>query len=198
MTLPTTEDLATLRARALMRIHQHWKLFLLEGVLLLLLGMAAIAVPYFFTLEIELFVGWLFIVGGLFRAAALIRKRHMPGFIWSLLSAALAVVLGALLIARPLQGVITLTIVLTVIFVIEGVAAILIGLEYRRYLGSWVWTVLSGLITLGLAYLIWRGWPNTAGWVIGLYVGINLVFLGIPLIATAWVARGVGAGGAPA
>jgi uncharacterized membrane protein HdeD (DUF308 family) len=171
---------------------------LLEGVLLLLLGMVAIAIPYFFTLEIELFVGWLLIVGGLLRVVALFRKRHMPGFIWSLLSAALAVALGALLIARPLQGVITLTIVLTVIFVIEGLAAILLGLEYRRYLRSWVWTILSGVITLGLAYLIWHGWPNTAGWVIGLYVGISLVFLGISLVTTSLAARKVGAGGAPA
>lgn len=198
MTLPTPEDLAALRARAMARIHQHWKLYLLEGVLLLLLGMAAIAVPYFFTWEIELFVGWLFVVGGLFRIAALVRKRHVPGFMWSLISAALAVVLGAYLIALPLQGVITLTIVLTVIFVIEGVAAIFTGLEFRRYLRSWVWTVLSGVITLVLAYLIWSGWPNTARWVIGLYVGISLVFLGVSLVTTALSARGAGGGRIPA
>jgi uncharacterized membrane protein HdeD (DUF308 family) len=194
MTLQTSADLEAIRRSALTRIQAHWKLLLLEGILLLILGMVAIAVPYVSTLEAELFVGWLFVVGGLLRAIAVLRKRHLPGFTWSLLSAVLAVVLGAALIARPLQGVITLTIVMTVLFVIEGVAAILIALEYRRYLRSWPWTLLSGLITLALAYLIWQGWPNTARWVIGLYVGISLVFLGLPLITTALAARTVGSG----
>jgi uncharacterized membrane protein HdeD (DUF308 family) len=96
------------------------------------------------------------------------------------------------LIARPLQGVITLTIIMTVFFVVEGVAAILIALEYRRYLHSWSWTFFSGLINLVMAYLIWKGWPNSANWVIGLYVGINMVFLGLTLIMTALAARRVG------
>jgi len=121
-----------------------------------------------------------------------LRKRHLPGFTWSLLSAVLAVVLGAALIARPLQGVITLTLIMTALFVIEGIAAILIALEYRRYLRSWPWTLMSGLITLALAYLVWHGWPNTARWVIGLYVGIGLAFLGVSLITTALAARTVG------
>jgi uncharacterized membrane protein HdeD (DUF308 family) len=116
----------------------------------------------------------------------------MPGFWWSLLSGVLAVLLGAILIARPLQGVITLTIVMTTIFVIEGVAAVFVALEYRRYLRNWSWTLFSGLINLVLAYLIWQGWPSTATWVIGLYVGINMIFLGVPLIMTALAARSLG------
>jgi len=151
-----------------------------------------VALPNISTLEIELLVGWLFIVGGFFRAATIFSKRHMPGFWWSLLSGVLAVVVGAILIARPLQGVVTLTIVMTLFFVIEGIAAVLIALEYRRYLRNWSWTLLSGLVNLGLAYLIWQGWPSTATWVIGLYVGINMIFLGVPLIMTAIAARSIG------
>jgi uncharacterized membrane protein HdeD (DUF308 family) len=75
--------------------------------------------------------------------------------------------------------------------VIEGVAAVFIALEYRRHLPNWSWTLLSGLINLGLAYLIWQGWPSTATWVIGLYVGINMIFLGVPLIMTAITARNI-------
>jgi uncharacterized membrane protein HdeD (DUF308 family) len=192
MTLPTDSDLEAVRRRALVVIQAHWKLFLFQGILMLFLGMLAVALPNIFTLEIELLVGWLFIVGGFFRAAAIFSKRHMPGFWWSLLSAVLAVVLGALLIARPLQGVITLTIVMTALFVIEGVAAVFVALEYRRYLRNWSWTLFSGLVNLGLAFLIWQGWPSTAAWVIGLYVGVNMIFLGVPLIMTAIAARGIG------
>jgi uncharacterized membrane protein HdeD (DUF308 family) len=189
MTLASSPDLEAVRRRALAVIQAHWKLFLFQGILMLVLGMLAVALPNISTLEIELLVGWLFIVGGFFRAATIFSKRHMPGFWWSLLSGVLAVLLGAILIARPLQGVITLTIVMTTIFVIEGVAAIFIALEYRRYLHNWSWTLFSGLINLGLAYLIWQGWPSTATWVIGLYVGINMIFLGVPLIMTAIAAR---------
>jgi len=191
MTLAINPDVEAIRRRVLTTVHDHWKLFLFQGILMLILGMLAVALPNISTLEIELLVGWLLIVGGFFRAATIFGKRHMPGFWWSLLSAALAVALGTILIARPLQGVITLTIVMTVFFVIEGVAAVLIALEYRRYLRNWSWTLLSGLINLVLAYLIWNGWPSTATWVIGLYVGINLIFLGVQLIMTAIAARGL-------
>ena len=192
MTLPTNPDIEAIRRRVLTTIHGHWKLFLFQGVLMLVLGMLAIALPNLSTLEIELLVGWLFIVGGFFRAATIFRKPHMPGFWWSIFSSILAVVLGAILIARPLQGIVTLTIVITALFVIEGIAAIFVALDFRRYLHNWSWTLLSGLINLTLAYLIWRGWPNTANWVIGLYVGINMVFLGVPLIMTAFAARSIG------
>jgi uncharacterized membrane protein HdeD (DUF308 family) len=191
MPLPTNPDLEAVRRRALAVIQAHWKLFLFQGILMLVLGMLAVALPNISSLEIELLVGWLFIIGGFFRAATLFSKRHMPARWWSLLSAVLAVVLGAILIARPLQGVLTLTIVMTVFFVIEGVAAVFIALEYRRHLPNWSWTLLSGLINLGLAYLIWQGWPSTATWVIGLYVGINMIFLGVPLIMTAITARNI-------
>ena len=191
MTLAINPGVEAIRRRVLTTVHDHWKLFLFQGILMLILGMLAVALPNISTLEIELLVGWLLIVGGFFRAATIFGKRHMPGFWWSLLSAVLAVALGTILIARPLQGVITLTIVMTVFFVIEGVAAVLIALEYRRYLRNWSWTLLSGLINLVLAYLIWNGWPSTASWVIGLYVGINLIFLGVQLIMTAIAARGL-------
>jgi uncharacterized membrane protein HdeD (DUF308 family) len=192
MTLPTNSDIEAHRRRVLTTVHGHWKLFLFQGVLMLIFGMVAIALPNISTLEIELLVGWLFIVGGFFRVATIFKKRHMPGFWWSLLSGVLAVSLGALLIARPLQGIITLTIVMTAFFVIEGIAAIFIALDFRRYLHNWIWMLLSGLINLVLAYVIWKGWPNTAGWVIGLYVGINMIFYGIPLIMTAIAARRIG------
>ena len=75
----------------------------------------------------------------------------MPGFWWSLLGGVVAMALGAILIAHPLQGVITLTIVMTVFFVIEGVAAVFIALDFRRYLNNWGWTLFSGLVNLVLA-----------------------------------------------
>jgi uncharacterized membrane protein HdeD (DUF308 family) len=186
-----TPDIAALRSRALINIHSHWKLFLLQGILMLLLGLLAVALPNISTLGIEQLVGWLFIVGGFIRTASIIRKHHLPAFWWSLSSSVIAMALGVLLVTRPMQGVITLAIVMTILFVIEGVAAIFVALEFRPYLRNWIWTLLGGLVTLMLAYLIWEGWPNTATWMIGLYVGINMIFLGTSLIFTAIAARGL-------
>jgi uncharacterized membrane protein HdeD (DUF308 family) len=120
---------------------------------------------------------------------SVLRHRQMPGFFWSLLTAVLAIVLGLVLLLRPIAGVLTLTLALVVFFVVEGVAAILLAIEHRRHLASWGWVLVSGLVDLLLALLIWDGWPSSAGWAIGLLVGINMVFVGVSLIMTALAAR---------
>jgi uncharacterized membrane protein HdeD (DUF308 family) len=187
-----TPDIEEFQRRALTTIHGHWKLFLFQGILLLVLGMLAVALPNVSTLGIELLVGWLFIIGGVVRVMTIFRKRHMPGFWWSLGSGIIAVALGGILLGRPLQGIITLTIVMALFFVVEGIAAVFVALEFRQHLRHWGLMLVSGLINLVLAYLIWRGWPNTATWVIGLYVGISMIFLGVPLVMTAIAARRIG------
>jgi uncharacterized membrane protein HdeD (DUF308 family) len=190
--MSTTLDIEALRRRALTTIHEHWKLFLFQGILLLVLGMLAVALPNISTLEIELLVGWLFVIGGGGRAIAIFRKRHMPGFWWSLFSGIIAVVAGVILLMHPLRGIISLTILMAALFVVEGIAAVIVALDFRHHLRHWGFMLLSGLINLVLAYLIWKGWPNTATWVIGLYVGIYMIFLGVPLIMTALAARHIG------
>ena len=79
--------------------------------------------------------------------------------------------------------------VLVFIFVAEGVAGILIALDFQRHLANWGWTLVSGLANLVLAYLIWRGWPATADWAIGLLLGINMFMLGLSLTMSALAAR---------
>jgi uncharacterized membrane protein HdeD (DUF308 family) len=189
MATQPTLNLEELRRQVLATIHAHWKLFLMQGVVMTALGVAAVAVPNISTLEIELLVGWLFIVGGLLRVITIYRKRHMPGFWWLLVSGVVAMALGAILVGRPLQGILTLTTVLTAFFIIEGVAAIFIALDFRRHLHNWGWTLFSGIVSLGLAYLIIKGWPSTTAWVIGLYVGISMIFAGWSLIMTSIAAR---------
>jgi uncharacterized membrane protein HdeD (DUF308 family) len=189
MSEPMLPELDGIRRRLADAMHAHWKLFLAEGVVMLVLGLLAIAVPEIASLAIAILVGWLFFIGGIFRSLSALRHRRMPGFAWSLLTAVLAVVLGLVLLLRPLAGVLTLTIALAAFFVVEGIAAILLAIEHRRHLPSWGWVLLSGLVDLLLAYLIWDGWPSSAGWAIGLLVGINMVFVGISLIMTAFAAR---------
>jgi uncharacterized membrane protein HdeD (DUF308 family) len=178
-----------IQSRLAAAIHAHWKLFLAEGIVMMVLGLLAIAVPEVATLAITILIGWLFFIGGIFRTISVLQHRAMPGFAWSLLIAVLAILLGLILIIRPIAGALTLTIWLIVFFIIEGIAAIFLAIEHRRHLPSWGWVLLSGLVDLLLAYLIWDGWPSSAAWAIGLLVGINMVFVGLSLVMTALAAR---------
>ena len=185
-------DFEGIRRQLAATIQAHWKLFLAQGILMMVLGFLAVAEPNVATVAVGIFVGWLFFVGGIFRALFVWHARHAPGFIWSLLTAVLSVVLGLILILRPLAGVLTLTMVLIAFFIVEGVASIIGAFQHRDHLRSWGWVLFSGIIDLLLAFLIWDGWPSSADWAIGLLVGINMLFLGLSLVMTALSARLMG------
>lgn len=186
-TPPNIGDVQRAVARSL---HQHWVLFLVEGVVLLVLGATAIVIPPLATLAATLVLGWLFLVSGVVGLFTTFLMRHAPGFWWSLISAALAVLVGSLLLARPVSGAYSVTLVLIAFFIIEGVASIMFALEHKRELsGRWGWMLASGVIDLLLAVMILAGLPGTAAWALGLLVGINMVFGGAALIAMALHAR---------
>src|SRR5215468_9260751 len=171
-------------------IHDHWGLFLFEGILLVVLGLLAILVPQVASLAVTLLLGWLFAISGIFGLIASFWARQAPGFWWSLLSAVLSIVVGGLLLARPVVGVFSLTYLLIAFFFVEGVVSIMYAIEHRRELtGGWVWMLVSGIITLALGVMILAGLPSTAAWALGLLVGIDMVFGGSALMAIALHAR---------
>ena len=171
-------------------IREHWKLFLIEGIVLVILGLLAIVVPPLATVAVEIFVGWLFLISGVAGLITTFGARHSPGFWWSLLSALLGIVAGIVLLVWPLSGVVTLTLLLIVFFIIEGVLSIMYALEHKRELtGQWGWMLASGIIDLVLAAIILAGLPGTAAWALGLLVGINMLFGGSAMIAMAMQAR---------
>ncbi|MDQ8731514.1 HdeD family acid-resistance protein [Bradyrhizobium sp. LHD-71] len=171
-------------------VTKHWKMFLAEGILLALLGIGAIIVPPIAGLAVTVLLGWLFLIGGIFGLIATYWGREMPGFWWSLFSAGLMVLAGLVLVARPMEGLLTLTVVLTAFFVLEGVASIMFALDHKRELsGRWGWMVAAGVFDLVIAALIFAGLPGSALWAIGLLVGINMLFGGSSLIAMALAAK---------
>jgi uncharacterized membrane protein HdeD (DUF308 family) len=185
----TTQDQGTrLDMGEIMR--KHWKALLIEGILLVILGLLAIALPLLASIAITLFLGWMFLISGIAGLILTFWARQIPGFWWSILSAVLSLVAGVLLIGWPGQGVITLTLVLGVFFVMEGVASIMYALEHRRELtGRWGWMIAAGILDLVISAMIITGLPGSASWAIGLLVGINLVFGGATLIGMATAAR---------
>jgi uncharacterized membrane protein HdeD (DUF308 family) len=184
------QDLPSIQAKVSATIREHWKAFLFEGILLVILGLAAMIVPPLASLAVTLFLGWMFLISGIAGLALTFWARQMPGFWWSLLSAVLAVVAGIVLLAQPVEGTLTLTIVVGAYFLAEGVATIMYALEHRRELSQrWSWMLVAGLMDLLIAAVIIAGLPGSALWAVGLLVGINLLFGGASLIGVALAAR---------
>lgn len=183
-------DIAGMQRAVASALHRHWVLYLVEGVVLVALGVTAIVIPPLATLAVTILLGWLFLVSGVMGLITTFWMREAPGFWWALLSAALAILVGASLLAMPGSGAVSLTVVLVVFFIIEGVASIMFALDHKRELtGRCGWMLMSGIVDLVLGAMILAGLPSTAAWAIGLLVGINMVFGGTALIGMALHAR---------
>jgi uncharacterized membrane protein HdeD (DUF308 family) len=171
-------------------VRDHWVLFLCEGIALLILGTLAILAPVIASVAATVFFAWILLASGIIGLIATIRARHAPGFWWSLLSALLAIIVGAVLFGWPVQGTLSLTAVLIAFLLVEGALTIMYALEHRsRPSGRWGWMLASGIIDLLLGILLLAGLPGTALWALGLLIGINMLFGGWALIFMALHAR---------
>jgi uncharacterized membrane protein HdeD (DUF308 family) len=174
-------------------IRRHWVLFLIPGVAMIIFGLLAAASPFIATLVVETFAGWLFLTGGFVGLAALFTTRNVPGFVWTLVGAMLAILIGAFLVWRPFAGLVTLTIALAGYFAAHGVVQILTSLAHRRlFARSWLWMAVSGVADLILAGIIIAGWPGSVAWALGLLIGVNLFMAGLALVMTSIACRSVG------
>ena len=167
-------------------MRQHWRLLLTEGIILVLLGVAAIGVPPLAGLVTTVFLGLVLFASGVVGLVSTFQGRGLPGFWWSLISAILSIVVGGLLVWNPVAGMISLTALLTGFFIADGIVTIVLSLRHRDQLvGRWQWLFANGVIDLILAGLIIWGMPGTLVWVLGLLVGIDLIFGGTALIGMA-------------
>jgi uncharacterized membrane protein HdeD (DUF308 family) len=180
----------------------HWVLFLIEGVALVLLGLLAIAVPSIVSQNVTGVIGWLFLLSGATGLVTTYWARQAPGFIWSLVSALLAVLVGVMLIENrsqdlyggligwPLKDAGPLRLILVLFFLVEGGASIMFAIEHRRQFSTrWALLFASGVVDIFLASIIIFGLPGTSAWTLGLLVGVNMIFGGCALFATGVHAR---------
>jgi uncharacterized membrane protein HdeD (DUF308 family) len=156
-------------------------LFLAEGIIFLILGILAVAAPFIFTIAFELMIGWLFVIGGIVLGYRAFTAKATPGFAFALVSSILYVIVGLLLLFYPLKGVLTLTFLLALFYFLEGVAQIVYA-TFIKEVANWGWLLVSGVLAILISFIIWSGWPSTAFWVLGLLVGINLIFYGVSRI----------------
>ena len=183
---------AALPYRAEHTFETHWKLFLCEGIGLIVLGIIALILPALASIGVAVLLGWLLFLGGAFGAVTTFVGRDAPGFLWALLSSLTAMAAGIVLFLWPVVGVLSLTLILTVFLVADGVVTIMIAFAHRRATHEhWYWMLFNGALDLLFAAIILVALPASSFVVIGVVVGIDLVFGGASLVALTLAAHRV-------
>lgn len=172
-----------------LRSHHCWPWFLGLGVLLIIVGLAAIGSAFVATFATILVFGWLLVAGGVVQIVNAFLTRSWRGFFTFLVAGLLHLLVGILMIEHPLRAAEALTMMIAVLLLVAGVLRIAHGLADR--LPGWGWVLLNGVITLLLGISIWRQWPESGLWVIGLFVGIDLVLGGWSWVMLALILKGI-------
>ena len=190
MTDNMSVDQAAKVMRSAMRdvIKRHSMWYLLQGALMVFAGFLALLFPVFSSITAVLMLGWLLIFSGIFQAIGLIGATNVPHFWLQLVSVTLSVVIGALFVRNPGEGLITLTLLLIVFFMVGGMAKVIFALTIRPF-PNWGWVLASGAIGVLLSVYLWSSLPVTAAWLLGLLVGIQLISEGAAQAYMAWQVR---------
>jgi uncharacterized membrane protein HdeD (DUF308 family) len=170
-------------------VKKHAWLFIVQGVVMVLAGLAAIAFPLFSAIAVVVFLGWMLIISGVAQGITLITAKEAPHFWLQLISLALSCVVGLMMVSRPEAGLLALTLLIIVYFLVEGMAKVVFALTVRP-LPNWTWVLASGLVSVILSIYLWASMPLTAAWLLGLLLGFSLISQGAALAYMAWRLRG--------
>jgi uncharacterized membrane protein HdeD (DUF308 family) len=185
MAMSATPGLATFDPQILRR---SWGWFLVLGILEIILGTIAIGSTFIATLATVVFFGWLLLIGGILSAVHAFWRKRWRGFFLDLIIGVLYVVAGFFMVEEPLAAAASLTLLIAAFLIMGGIFRIVVALT--GHLEHWGWVLLNGVITLALGIMIWRQWPSSATWVIGLFIGIELIFYGWSLVMLSMIAKG--------
>ena len=158
------------------------------SILLILAGIIAIAAPEFSGLGITILVGWLLILSGIFHLVFAWKVHATGRKIWEILVGVVYLIVGIDLVRHPLAGLLTLTLVLAVYLLFESAFEFILAIHLHPAPG-WGWTLFDAIITLILAFMVWRTWPVSSVWVIGTLVGISMIFSGFSRLMLSLAAR---------
>jgi uncharacterized membrane protein HdeD (DUF308 family) len=160
-------------------------IYLIEGILLIILGTFAISLPQFTTIAAGSVIGFVLLIGGLFKFFRTLKfKNEIRNFGLSMASGIIASLAGLYILANPIKGIYLLTILLAIYFLVDGTASVVMALQSKNN-KYWNLLLLSGIITFILAVLIISGLPYSALWALGLLVGINLITYGFSITMAA-------------
>lgn len=172
--------------RETVRRHSLW--YLVQSALMIVGGVIALFYPILSSFAVVLFLGWVLIISGIVQGISLIGAQNVPHFWLQLISLVLSVIIGVLLLRHPGAGLLTITLLLIVFFMVEGISKLIFALTIRPF-PNWGWVLASGIVGILLSFYLWASLPITAIWLLGVLLGIQLICEGAALGYMAWQAR---------
>lgn len=158
------------------------------SIILIILGLAAVALPLLAAIAVTSVVAWLIIFGGIMHLSVAFSSRGARSFLWELLVSLAYIFAGGYMAFHPLIGVATLTLLLSSFFLVEGVLEIVSFFHVRSHGGAG-WMLFDGIVTIALAAMIWAHWPSSSAWAIGTIVGISMLVSGAKWLIISIISR---------
>jgi uncharacterized membrane protein HdeD (DUF308 family) len=188
MAIPLEAAAAAMREAMRETVKKYSLWYLLQGVLMVVAGILALVYPLVASVAMVFLLGWILIISGVLQGIGLIGARDVPHYWLSLISAVLAIVIGLLLLRQPDSGLLLMTVLLIVYFMVEGISKVIFALTIRPF-PNWGWVLASGIVGIVLAVYLWANMPVSSEWVLGVLLGILLISEGVALAYLAWKVR---------
>ena len=186
MSLEAAAEVMRQAMRETVKRHSLW--YLIQGGLMVIGGVLALIFPLFASEFVVVLLGWVLIATGIVQALSILGARAVPHFWLQLVSVGLSIVVGVLFLSSPTDALVTVTFLLIVFFMVEGIAKVIFALTIRPF-PNWGWVLGSGVLGIVLAIILWANLGTVALWLLGLLLGIQLIGEGAALGYLAWHVR---------
>jgi uncharacterized membrane protein HdeD (DUF308 family) len=169
-------------------IRKRTLLFLIQGGVMVAAGVLALLFPALAGVGLLVLLGWLLVISGIVQAITLVGATQVPYFWMQLVSTALQLVVGYLLIAHPEAGMVAVTLLMLVLFLVGGIARVVFALMIRP-MQDWHWVLAGGLVAILCAFVLMANLPEAARWLLGILLGVQLIAEGGAIAYLAWQLR---------
>lgn len=188
MSAQLPDGVGSMLSKGLAEVKQHRGSLLVAGIISLILGTIAILAPLAATVAVVWIIGAVILVQGVIQLIHCFKSAQWSAFAWNLLWAVVYIIAGGLILARPLLGAVTITLLLAAFFIVEGVVKLGLAMKLKPA-PRWGWVFFSGIMGLVLGLIIFAGWPGDSLAIMGLLLGIDLIFGGWSMIMLASAAK---------
>lgn len=172
--------------RETVRRYSLW--YLIQSALMIVAGILALIYPVLSSVAVVVLLGWVLIISGVVQGISLIGARNVPHFWLQLVSVVLSIIVGVLFLRHPGEGLLTITVLLIVFLLVEGISKLIFALTIRPF-PNWGWVLASGIVGILLSFYLWSSLPVTSLWLLGVLLGIQLICEGAALGYLAWNVR---------
>ena len=186
MSLEAAAEVLREAMRETVRRHSLW--YLVQGGLMIVAGVLALIFPIFASDAVVALLGWVLIACGIAQGISLIGAQSVPNFWLQMVSVGLSIIVGILFLSDPGTGLTTVTFLLIVYFVVEGISKVIFALTIRPF-PNWGWVVGSGALSVVVAFILYASLTSVSLWLLGLLLGVQLIAEGSALAYLAWDLR---------